>query len=202
MQDLSALKVEPATWIALTSAVVAFISALIAVQAARRKAPEPLPPPLPGPETALPPAWAGAYFDGVLRWADQACRELAFAIHLAESTPETGREQQQRFHEIRASLSHLIDTGHWYFPNTPEAGRDHDHPPAYRGLRHPALDLLVAAQGLVGKTDPIGIAALVRAKREFVSHIQILVNPSQRQEGIAVVLQRFAAVGEEPGQLG
>ena len=57
-------------------------------------------------------------------------------------------------------------------------------------------------KGLVGKTDPIGIAALVRAKREFVSHIQVLINPHQREAGIAKVLQRFASVGEEPGQLG
>jgi len=200
MEEVPVLRIDPATWIALASACAALIAALIAVTvAARPPAPsQPLPPPVTRFEA--PPAWAAPYFEGVLRWADLACRELAVAIHLAESPGEPGREK--RFGEIKASLTHLIDTGRWYFPNSQETSTDRDHPPAYRGTRHAALDLLVAAQGLVGKTDPIGIAALVRAKREFVSHIQVLINPHQREASIAKVLHRFASVGEEPGQLG
>jgi hypothetical protein len=193
-------QLDPSTWIAIASACVAATAAIVAVTATRRTHSAPAPS-LPAP--ALPqtqPDWASAYFDGVLRWADSACRELALAIHLAESPPDLGREQ--RFGEIRASLTHLIDTGRWYFPNSQETGADRDHPPAYRGTRHPALDLLVASHGLIGKTDPIGIAALVRAKREFVSHIQVWVNPGRREAGIAGVLTRFSVVGEEPGQLG
>ncbi len=207
IEEALALRFDPATWVGLASACIALVSALIAVRAAARPSQAtliPAPPAPSPPATETSPDWAGPYFDSVLRWADQACRELALAIHLAESAPEPSREKQQKFSEIRASLAHLIDTGRWYFPNAtnPDDPIDRDHPPAYRGLRHPALDLLVAARELVGKTDPIGIAALVRAKREFVSHIQILVNPRQREEGIASVLQRFAGVGEEPGQLG
>ncbi len=215
IEEALALRLDPATWVAIASACIALVSAIVALRAAARSSQAPLTPPapvalVPPPAAVLTsasensPAWAGPYFESVLRWADQACRELALAIHLAESSPEPSREKQQKFSEIRVSLAHLIDTGRWYFPNAtnPDAPVDRDHPPAYRGLRHPALDLLVAARELVGKTDPIGIAALVRAKREFVSHIQILVNPRQREEGIASVLQRFAGVGEEPGQLG
>ncbi|RFC46657.1 MAG: hypothetical protein DVB23_001509 [Verrucomicrobia bacterium] len=200
MAETHPLRLDPVAWIAIASACIAVLAALLAVQAAVRLTRIP-PLPLQVPPA---PAWVGPYFDSVLRWADHACRELALAIHLAELPPDPGRDRQLKFSEIRASLAHLIDTGRWYFPNAsaPNPQMDRDHPPAYRGQRHPALDLLVAARELIGKTDPIGVAALVRAKSEFVSHIQILVNPRQREEGIASVLQRFAAVGEEPGQLG
>jgi len=156
----------------------------------------PTPAPLPKEET-----WPEAYFEGVLRWADRACRELSLAIHLAESRPDADRDR--KLGEIRASLSHLIDTGYWFLPNSRSDRPEPDLPPAYRGVRHPALDLLVAARGLVGQSDPIGIAALVRAKREFVSHIQVLLNPSQRERGIGDVLGRFSSVQDETsGPLG
>jgi hypothetical protein len=158
-------------------------------------------PRLPAAVSPPAPAWSGAYFDAVLKWADRACRELTWAIHLAESRSDADRER--KLGEIRASLSHLIDTGYWFLPNAGSDRPEPDHPPAYRGIRHPALDLLVAARGLVGQTDPVGVAALVRAKREFVSHIQALLNPNQRERGIAGVLDRFAAVPEEdPGRIG
>lgn len=198
-----AFRWDPLAWVALASACVALMSAWVAVRSVARISRTP--PSEPGPcHPPPPPDWAAPYFDSLLRWADRACRDLALAIHLAEQPSESGREQQAKFSEIRASLAHLIDTGRWYFPNAvvPDPRTDRDHPPAYRGLRHPALDLLVAARELIGKTDPIGVAALVRAKSEFVSHIQILINPGRREEGIARVLQRFAAVGEEPDQLG
>jgi hypothetical protein len=203
MEPFALERLDASAWIGLGSALIATVSAVVAIIASRRAGTQVRQDPavmISPPPPAGQPDWAEAYFDGVLRWADGACRELALAIHLAETPSEPNREY--RFREIRAALTHLIDTGRWYFPNSQEPGIDRDFPPAYRGKRHPALDLLVAAQGLVGKTDPIGISALVRAKREFVSHIQVLVNPNRRDAGIAGVLHRFSAVSEEPGQLG
>ena len=92
-------------------------------------------------------------------------------------------------------LSSLIDTGRWYFPNqwTDDYGTHKE--PAYRGMRQPVLDYVVEAYDLLKdshSTESLR-AELIAAQREFVSHIQEVLDPRKREQEIKKILVEFEA---------
>jgi hypothetical protein len=89
-------------------------------------------------------------------------------------------------------LSALIDRGRFFIPNHLPETVGPGKPSAFRGLRHPALDYLVAAERLLAgpASDLSGVfpsaqAALVSMKRHFVSQIQEILDPRTQNKAIA-----------------
>ena len=96
---------------------------------------------------------------------------------------------------VMYKLSSAIDRGRWFFPNqwNDEIGLHKE--PAYRGLRQPILDHLVAAYDLVknmkAATDGASVSDLVHYQRCFVSEVQQVLNPRRRNEEVERVNKQF-----------
>lgn len=72
--------------------------------------------------------------------------------------------------------------------------------PAFRGLRHPAVDYLVAAYDIAMRNNwpkkfESQRAAFVEARREFISHVQEVLDPRSQNQIVAQLIQetRIAA---------
>lgn len=161
---------EPRDYIAVGSAAIALVaaatSAIINLRGQRRQ-----------------------YFTEMRKWADEACDTLSAAIHACDLNPiQNGGNFFSRQHELRIALSSLIDRGRWFFPNLHHTENGVENDEAFRGLRQPALDLLVKAYRLVGSmnhTDQeanLGLREpLVETKRSFVSEVQNYLDPRNRR---------------------
>jgi hypothetical protein len=128
-------------------------------------------------------AWAGEAIDVL---AD-AAYESARGDPLSESPHSTGLKSH------RSHLSSLIDRGRLFLPNETDVGIGSHKPRAYQGLRHPALDALVAAERILGGDADLGSfpdrkAALIGVRREFVSTIQAILDPKSYNREIARLL--------------
>lgn len=129
------------------------------------------------------------YFAEMRKWADEACDALSAAVHACDLNPiHNDGNFFSKQHELRIALSSLVDRGRWFFPNLhhTEVGVQKDE--AFRGLRQPALDLLVKAYRLVGSmsyTDQQPNLALreplVEVKRKFISEVQNYLDPRNRR---------------------
>ena len=147
--------------------------------------------------------WTSQYFDGVRRWGDEVTLVISEAMHLSRirDVEERGRE----WNRVRARLSSAIDTGRWYFPNKYQDNFGKEKPLAYRGKRRQILSWVVHAYNSIPNppafyatnsknNDPDTMKAygnLERYKREFVSGIQQLLNPKQREEQVEKIIERF-----------
>lgn len=136
-------------------------------------------------------AWTDQYFNSVRSWGEQVCSAMAEATHLAELNDISDEMRLP----VLIRLSTLIDTGRWYFPNqwTDDYGIHKEF--AYRGVRQPILKNIVVAYDEV-KNKPLQVGAKERiliAKREFVSHVQIVLDPRTRDQEIKKVLSEFEA---------
>lgn len=94
----------------------------------------------------------------------------------------------------RHRLSALIDRGRLLLPNEREGEYGGHKAGAYRGLRHPALDVLVAAEGVVSGSMPLEAfpdrkAALIGLRREFVSIVQAIIDPQSHNKEVAKLLR-------------
>lgn len=125
-------------------------------------------------------AWTDTHFDAVRDWAQQVCFTLADAMHV---------HQDQRA-AVLSKLSALIDIGRWYFPNQWSEKYGIDKEPAYRGLRQPVLDCLVAAYDDLSDEIPATElrSRLEACQRHFVSQIQLVIDPRRREKQIARIL--------------
>ncbi|TPK75522.1 hypothetical protein FJ930_05370 [Mesorhizobium sp. B2-4-15] len=125
-------------------------------------------------------AWTDTHFDAVRDWSQQVCFTVADAMHVKE-------EQRGA---VLSKLSALIDIGRWYFPNQWSEKYGIDKEPAYRGLRQPVLDCLVAAyDGLSDRTPNAELRSQLEAcQRHFVSQIQLVIDPRRREKQIARIL--------------
>lgn len=127
-------------------------------------------------------------------WASEAVDVLAEAGFVCDRhLDEFGNDKLAASEICRIRLCALIDRGRFLLPNE----IDHDHgghkPSAYRGLRHAALDPLVAADRILeGKADlytfPNRKAAMIGVQREFVSLIQEILDPRSSNKTVAAIL--------------
>jgi hypothetical protein len=138
-------------------------------------------------------AWLDQYLVNLRSWADDACESISRAIHT------THLDSDKRSHELfecMYRLSASIDRGRWFFPNQWNAKIGLDKEPAYRGLRQPILDELVAAYDIVKKMNVTPglnpVAQLVHCQRSFVSEVQQVLNPRRRAEEMDRVNKQFA----------
>src|SRR4051794_14260704 len=82
-------------------------------------------------------------------WASEAVDLLAEASYscAADAREEGGHHVEH--HPCRSRLSALIDRGRFLLPNERDGEYGSHKPRAYRGLRHQALDALVAAEQIL-----------------------------------------------------
>lgn len=138
-------------------------------------------------------AWLDQYLCNVRSWADEACESISRAIHSAELE---GDQRKRELFDVMYRLSAGIDRGRWFFPNlwNDEIGIHKE--PAYRGLRQPILDHLVAAYDIVKEMSSApaakSITELVHCQRCFVSEVQQVLNPRRRDEEVVRVNKQFA----------
>ena len=97
--------------------------------------------------------------------------------------------ERERF-KVLEDLSYAIDAGRPYFPNS-EADKYGLHKEgAFRGVRHPVLDMLVRVYDLLEKVTHQVPASLEErselreqvnyCRREFISRVQAQVDPRRR----------------------
>lgn len=133
--------------------------------------------------------WTDQYFNSVRIWAEDVCSAISEATHIVEYTDL--REEDKISALIK--LSALVDTGRWYFPNrwTDDYGTHKE--PAYRGVRQPILDCVVFSYNALKNAGPEYDAKseLLLCQREFVSHIQAVIDPRKREQEINKILGEF-----------
>jgi len=92
-------------------------------------------------------------------------------------------------------LSSLIEQGRFFFPNIQANGEfGKEKPPAYRGYRNLALDLLVASYNLHHKPDASNhFQQSETLQRHFTSIVYDVVNPEKRLEEIRKITDKYFA---------
>jgi hypothetical protein len=92
-------------------------------------------------------------------------------------------------------LSALIEQGRFFFPNIKANGNfGKEKPPAYRGYRNLALDMLVASYNLHQKADAAShIRQAETLQRHFTSIVFAVVRPENRLEEIRKITDKYFA---------
>lgn len=126
-------------------------------------------------------------------WASEAVDVLADASYSCSSAGNQD-DRVAEHQRCRCRLSALIDRGRFLLPNERDDEYGSHKPQAYRGLRHQALDALVAAEQLLAQSIPLGVfptqeEALVGVRREFVSIVQAIIDPKSYNHDVAKVLR-------------
>jgi hypothetical protein len=141
------------------------------------------------------------YFSELRAWAGEVVDAISDAI--VEIDPSIAGEglAAAKHKELCAKLSALIDRGRWFFPNinSDEFGQHKEL--AFRGYRHEVLDGIVNAYQVLERVDSKQSAAnadarvaLISARKEFVSHIQAVLQPRQLDEEFRRLTQSSAPV--------
>lgn len=186
---------DVATWVATTVAIFSAFSAIRASKAADKYQVEAARCARQGADLLeknyqlSQRSWADQHFNAVRAWADQVCCAMADATHLVEQPQSFGDAKKS----ILVRLSALIDAGRWYFPNQWNDDYGTHKEPAYRGVRQPVLDCIVYAYDSLRDAE-VGNGAkdeIVAAQREFVSHIQTVLNPRAREREIKKIIKEF-----------
>lgn len=128
-------------------------------------------------------------------WATEGIGVLAEATYTC-SRGDAGPSSEEAACVLRCRhrLSALVDSGRLLLPNERQTkALDAHKPTAYRGLRHPALDALVAADSILGGDLPLyGFpdrkTALIHLRREFVSHLHAIIDPASFNQDVAKLL--------------
>lgn len=138
---------------------------------------------------------AGDWLRDLRAWASEAIDVLSEATYCMPKAMNSLSESEKQFGvRCRSRLSALIDRGRFLLPNERESEYGNLKPGAYQGLRHPALDALVAAERILdGNIElfsfPNEKEALVGVRREFVSIVQSILDPRSMNKSVAAVLQ-------------
>jgi hypothetical protein len=149
-------------------------------------------------------AFVSDYFRYLRAWASEGIDVLSEAAYCAPGRADHDEIDPSVCLRCRHRLSSLIDRGRFFIPNYNPDDVGTDKPVAFRGLRHPALDILVAAEQLLSAPElakrrrfPSQRSALVEVKREFVSEIQELLDPRSQNKELAALLRTTRAVPTE-----
>jgi hypothetical protein len=141
-------------------------------------------------------AFASDYLRDLRSWASEAIDVLSESAYHARGRSDHADMDPAVCRNCRYRLSALIDRGRFFIPNYNPDDVGANKAAAYRGLRHPALDLLVAAEQVLSGSTPDAVdtfasqrAALVEIKREFVSHVQEILDPRTQNREIAALLR-------------
>lgn len=125
----------------------------------------------------------------LLTWHGEVVEVL---MRLKASSAAHGSEARQ---DNLCRLSALIEQGRFFFPNIKvEEGFGKDKPPAYRGYRNLALDMLVASYNLHQKSDAANhLRQAETLHRNFTSIVYGVVRPERRLEEIRKITDKYFA---------
>lgn len=134
----------------------------------------------------------------IIQWSDAAlgaCCQAEMLLrpeYQAVSQPE---EFERKRFEVLSRLSAGIDAGRLYFPNSEAEKLGLHKEAAFRGVRHPVLDMLVQIYDLLRSVtyrlpedsqERLTIREQsIRCKREFISRVQAEVDPRRRVHFLA-----------------
>jgi hypothetical protein len=122
-------------------------------------------------------------------WASEAIDVLSEAVYASNSS------------DVRryiSQLSALIDRGRFFLPNQVNKEAEPEKLPAFQGRRHRALVPLIAALRVLDGDVENELKEYVSQKRsdvirelqrEFVSHIQLILDPRQRNREITQLIE-------------
>jgi hypothetical protein len=116
----------------------------------------------------------------LIAWADEVLDAMGRASQVASGPGDWGSRS-----DVLRDLSVLLDRGRWHAPNIPDPDHGVDKPAAYQGYRQPVLDCIFEVHRVIdeGGTDAPGeMAAIMDARRRFVSAVQTLTDPRRRRE--------------------
>lgn len=128
-------------------------------------------------------------------WASEAVDVFSEATYTCrKDDPQLSTDDEACIARCRHRLSALIDRGRFLLPNEREGEYGDHKASAYKGLRPPALDALVAAERVLGNTIdlyafPDRKTALIHLRREFVSIVQAILDPRSTNKTVARILQ-------------
>ena len=129
-------------------------------------------------------SFASSWYADLRAWASEAIELLCEAAERCSDTQAASYQHNEALTSCLYRLSALIDRGRFFLPNVHREKYGTHKPEAYRGIRHPALDYLVAAHRILKNEEPVekfGFSgrreAIIDFKRQFVSSIQVVLNP-------------------------
>jgi hypothetical protein len=144
------------------------------------------------------------YHKAILSWADESINWLSEARSLTYLDPS--KMNEGNFFTLRAEclskLSALIDRGRLFFPNEAPDQHGQDKPRAFRGFRPVVLDQLKDVYDVVGELQSARPSSrparelretITKCKKEFVSEIQRVVDPQERQRRLIDILSAPSA---------
>jgi hypothetical protein len=143
-------------------------------------------------------SFAADWYRDLRTWASEAIDVLSEAIEAAAGNDASDPGLPAVFTAGCPRLSALIDRGRFFLPNYAPDDFGRQKPPAFRGLRHPAVDYLVAGYNVMKHGDvPQAFKsqrdALVEIKRQFVSHVQEILDPREQNRTIAEIIKSTRA---------
>jgi hypothetical protein len=128
----------------------------------------------------------------IIRWSDMAlaaCCNAEMLLNPDYLGATDMKDYEKRRFEVLEQLSCAIDSGRLYFPNLEAEKYGLEKEAAFRGKRHPVLDMLVRIYDLLHNVSYAKPAAAERTalreravhdKREFISRVQAEVDPRRR----------------------
>jgi len=184
-----------ATWIAAVAAIASAIAAARSSKAAEKQQQEATRHAISNAEILEKEhdlklrEWTDQFFSSVRMWAEEVCLAISEATHISEHSELSAEHKRP----VLIKLSALVDTGRWYFPNQWVDDYGTHKEPAYRGVRQPVLDCVVAAYDALKESGPEYDAKseLAMCQREFVSHIQEVLDPRKREQEIKKIILEF-----------
>ncbi len=131
------------------------------------------------------------YFSQLQGWAKEVVETISDAISLCYLDPQQLPEKQffYKRHELYSKLSSLLDEGRWFFPNL-QSVKEQNKEEAFKGIRQDVLNAIAETIHFVTQINyveqsnnkEIGKEYIVKSKRLFVTEIQKVLNPAERDE--------------------
>lgn len=141
-------------------------------------------------------AFAGSWYSDLRAWASEVIILLSEAAERSKQTEAIDHEEAKALMICRYRLSALIDRGRFFLPNRLHEDYGLHKPEAYKGIRHPALDYLVGAYRIIDEAvavEDFGFdskeRALIDLKRQFVSAIQVVIDPRLHTQEISRLVE-------------
>ena len=189
---------ETETLVATTSAIIAFASAATTLwyswrstQHAERST-----------ELAEQAARAD-YLKQVRDWADRTIEVITAVRRLVRDGADEA-SFNEALPRLRTDLSAQIEKGRWHFPNLLREHVGQTKEAAYRGLRPPILDYLVAIYDCLDGIEWANRAScrdtVAVMQRQFVSDVQMRLDPNHQEELYRQLLERYALLSRQTQQ--
>lgn len=119
----------------------------------------------------------------VIAWAGRVLTLMAEASEVAASKVDRKSDWfVKRRMALMYGLSARADEGRLFFINEGQKDGDHERAAAYRGYRPPVLDCVIwSYEAVRDMTEKDVTTRLIEVRRQFVSEVQALVDPTRRE---------------------